>query len=332
MVLRSGVVFATTISLVASGLLAGCLWGGSDPSPTGQDGLEGLHFTWSPTRGDRDSVVMINVTAGPETSCTYESKRESYSGSPHGLSSYTFWRDEHWALQTISMGHIVFSGSHAGSASSGQLTHDLGSGLSWGTTSYEFDNGSYMEHLMADFNLYSRIHDRNDYGPWVEVHCDSRDALVRFHEADDFAVIYTPFGEGGVGASVFDPNYVGNTNIVPTLEVNHGDSWSIDTAGQYVHLGSHAFNRRSGPVLDPYHTGQIVLSTPGGEEEVPFDNGRFFGLHRAYEEDGTYGLHLERVAVGYSAYAGLLAGFLVTEEIGDLVVADWQGPVDHGSR
>lgn len=286
-------------------VLTGC-FSPENSEPIGDETeQDGLVFSWSPSPDAQSAVFRIEVIAGADTTCDYSYRFRSQGGAPEGI-TYAYTKLPESTLRTLGHSQLAPASVHAGPLNSGQVTYvDPFKGSS-ASGDLPIANESYITIVRAYFGTLVVADDE----PWVQVICDSHDAKVRFYEADEYAAVYSPYSTEGAGLAVYPG--------VPTsdsLHVNHGDRYDVDTQGDIVHVGLISFPYESATM--PYQTGHLLLATPEGEEEVDLDD-HDGGILREYNSTGSYGLYMERIAVGYTPLGGLMAGFVIHTDLGDL--------------
>lgn len=280
-----------------------------------EDERSSLKFEWSPPEDVKDHVYLFNVTAGPDTECYYGSKAEgdSYSTSSHLYSrgiGFTKSLEDVWLRSAV---HRIDHSTMQYEVISSKPVMDAVREVSRNVLVQTWGSGS--EFRVADGNSsgFVRLSMGSVYHeeilPTFRVECDGDNALIRFWLADDFEPIHTNSVEADMAV---------NLNVPPEIRFSHVENgrYQINTEGELI-----LFDVGQSPeegVLNPYVEGDFLLKTPSGEEAVAYNGEERSVFQRVWREPGEYEVVLNRHAEGFDDLLGVLAGFRLEAELGDL--------------
>lgn len=309
-------------------LLSGCMGSGEnlDTEEHMENEAESDPYIveWSPPTDARDAVYMFRATAGPDTECTSVMQQAGNSNlASSRLFSYSMFFND--TLEDTSIRAVIHgdeSSFHAGPVHSNTYVQETREAVLDQVVTAE-----WMSKLGAKpFSNATRGSLEAGFGarldpeflPTLEVECDDKNVHIEIYRADAYSPINSGTSEGGIGFHSVPPGGLGG------VSVNEGDTYSITTEGDVVvfdvveHPGSFVG-------VDPFVDGTIQIRAPAGEETVNYELGdeEYAWIHQeVWREPGTYEIELDRHAVGYGSLKGILAGFVLTEEFGELEVPE----------
>lgn len=267
---------------------------------------EELLLEWWPSAGASEFASLIEIEAASETSCRSSGAARGGMVTEDGLGAIVALRSPDGGI-TSAAARADGAAAHVGPVNSARL---LGPGLSqsfgW---FYNWSSGSSnVVNLQAGFDLDPW----EEEPPFAHAQCDSSEARIRLYTATDIVPILSAAATGGAGLEV------GLPAVTPTVGINNDDLYSLTTEADVVVL---LLMDVSAPVgADPMVQGELVIRTPESQEVVSLDEPRQMPLLRAWQGGGTYEVELDRIAINKIPLVGVLAGFVLADELGDLPV------------
>lgn len=314
-----GVVGWSVLLLIVP-LLSGCV-NQEYPESNGStvDDENPFRFTWSPSPGATETVIMVNVTTGPQTECRIHNQYQGRGGSETALVSTFFGHGPNatgtaWTTRQESTVHT------------GPLNTDVVHAETWGGLigfsghqNWTVKNDTYYEGIYAHFDLQ----EPDEGKPYITIECNSDNVYILFYEADAYQPIIDRSATGGAG--VYKAPYAGTS---PSLTVNQKDHFTIETTGKEVRFFAQ-LGESEDSFVEPYISGKLHMDSPSSQEEVPLEEVQNkFVFSRSWQEPGEFILELDQVSINNQSFMGLLAGFNLTEELGnpDLTLSDRNSP------
>lgn len=293
-------------------ILPGCIEAGlPETDRRAVEGDDGFRLEWSPPDGGKETVHMVNVTTGQDTSCKVSHWSRHRFGSETAVGSILFGHDSDGDKRVIAGlrgGETV----HVGPVNTDTVGAETWGGLLFegtGRAGARPGNGTSYEGIHGVFD--SRPGESDP--PMLSVECDSNEVWVRLFLADAYQPVIDKSARGGVGAHIASVN-----GLNPTLTMNYQDKFAIDTEGHEVRLFT-TFSQRGEKQLEESVDGSLQVNSPDGSETVSLNQiQREFAFYRSWSDPGNYDLKLDQFSVESGHFMGLLAGFKLEEEWGSL--------------